>query len=158
MDTPELVLSAIAITAILILVTLVVIARNLRDTSGQRIARSIDDAVERLGTATRHFTEVNAVLALTEQFQDRPDLVAKLNEYSRQTVAAALMTRINGVASDIKTVQSELAHDRKMVAQSYTSHQADVNRNEQMLLHLEQELTRLHELNHQLGTTLTSVS
>ena len=158
MDTPDPVLSVIAVMAVLILIFLILIMHNLRNTSSQRIAKSIDDAVERLGAATRHHTEVNAVLALAEQFEHRPDLVERLSEFSSQTVAAALMVRINGVASDIKTVQSELAQDRRMVAKGYTGHQGRVNRNEQMLQHLHQELEALHELSRRFGTTLTPVN
>jgi hypothetical protein len=159
METPDPVLSAIAITAILILITLVVIARQLwLGLYGSRVTQSIEEAVKNLGTATRHYTEVQAVLALTEQFQNRPDLAAKLNEYSRQTVAAALMVRINGVASDIKTVQSELTHHRMMLAKGHNSFQTNVNRAEQMLQRLQQELESLYELNRRFGTTLTSVN
>ncbi len=137
METPDPVLSAIAITAILILITLVVIARQLwLGLYGSRVTQSIEEAVKNLGTATRHYTEVQAVLALTEQFQSRPDLAAKLNEYSRQTVAAALMFRINGVASDIKMAQTQLSNHRKALADGLTSYQAKVTRDEQMLKHL----------------------
>lgn len=159
MDTPEIVLSAIAITAILILITLVVIARQLwLGLYGSRVTQSIEEAVKNLGIATRHYTEVQAVLALTEQFQNHPDLAAKLNEYSRQTVASALMVRINSVAADIKMVQTKLSEHRKWLADGYTSYQAKVTRDEQMLKHLHQELEALHELNRRFGNTLTPVN
>lgn len=159
METPDPVLSVIAVMVILILITLVVIARQLwLGLYGSRVTQSIEEAVKNLGTATRHYTEVEAVLALTEQFQHHPDLAAKLNEYSRQTVAAAMMFRINGVASDIKMVQTELSKHRKALADGLTSYQAKVTRDEQMLQRLHQELEALHELNRRFGTTLTPVN
>lgn len=147
MDYTDFLLNIIAVALLLISISLGLVYRALRDTNGQRMAKSIDDAIERLGNATRHYTEIQAILALTEQFQDRPDLMQQLSEFSSQTVAAALMVRINGVSNDIKMAQAQLSNHRKGVLEGYSTYPAAVKRDEQMLLGLEQELARLHELN-----------
>ena len=158
MDFTDFALILISVALLLISISLGSVYRALRDTSGQRMAKSIDDAIERLGAATRHFTEVNAVLALTEQFQDRPELMQRLSEFSSQTIAAALMVRINGVASDIKMAQAQLSRHRKGALDGYSTYPAAVARDEQMLQHLHQELDALHALNRMVATKLTSVS
>jgi hypothetical protein len=110
----------------------------------------IDDAIERFGQAAQHHAEVNAVLALTQQFQSDPDLLARLPEYSREVVAAALLFRVNTIGNDIKQVQMELSRARASRASSAGStvmephYRGSVENIEQQLEHLLAELAEAH--------------
>lgn len=154
METPEVLLTVIAVTLVVICITLWVVMRRMMPSY---FTRPINATIERLGEATRHYTEVNAILALTEQFKSRPDLVERLNEFGDQTVAAALMVRMNGVANDIKVTQTELTRWRKKVAEGYAnSYQKRITEAEQQLKHLQEELEMLADINRQRGALIAS--
>lgn len=134
--------------------TLVIIAVKVGSRRyGHHYALEINEAIARLGEATQHYTTVNAVLALTEQFQERPELMEKLTEYSRQVVAAALLTRANGIANDIKVVQRELSQDERNLAQYGTHYQQDVRRNRTRLAELQLDLDAVHAATEMFATT-----
>lgn len=113
------------ITAIVVLAT---IARRRHVPADQRSVQVINEAVERLSQATVHHVEVNAVLALTQQFRARPELLASLSDYSRELVGAALLARVNALGNDVSVVVKQLSVEERRVANGYTSHQADVAR------------------------------
>lgn len=140
-----------------ILIALVVIARRLRLGSyDYRVVNAINESMENLAQASGHYAEVGAILALTEQFESRPDLAARLSEFSAQTVATALMVRINGVAAAIKAVQALYTEQSARRSKGLTN---SAERCEKELATLNKQLLALHELNRQFGKpTLTSVN
>lgn len=95
--------------------TLVVIALLLVDRRKATVG-GLDDALDHLNQEAKHYVQVNAVLALVEQFEERPELIANLQDYSRQVVAAALLTRVNAIGNDIKVAQRELSEREKQYA------------------------------------------
>jgi hypothetical protein len=140
----------IGLLAVGVIVLLMQLARSRSNRADVAAAREIDQAIERLGEATQHHVQVNAVLALTEQFQQRPELINRLGEYSRQVVAAAIMTRINGIANDIKVVQGVLSQNEKSVANGYAGH-TSIKRNKAKLAELQADLEAMNTLAQQFA-------
>lgn len=96
-------IGAIAILQIIIIIVL------LRSQSrSPQIVDEINAAIKQLGDTTKHYVQVNAVLAMTESFADNPQLLLQLRGYSDQVVAAALLTRVNGLGQQIEVTQSNL--------------------------------------------------
>lgn len=132
-------------------ITLVLLVYRLRPASQERIANTIRAAFDDVTKASTAHLQANAVLALVDQFVARPEVAANLAEYSRQLVAAAITTRINATAADIKTVSQQLSAERKDVAAGYSSHRPRVKECEAMLEHLQQQLNALYELGQNFG-------
>lgn len=83
-----------------------------------QIALEIREAVQELNIAVQSHVRLNAVMALIDQFVERPELMANLVEYSRQEVAAALLQRLNQLGADLEKAQERLSHYEKQYAAS----------------------------------------
>lgn len=124
---------------------MVLIKRLLNRPAGatydQAFLQNVDKAIERLGQATQHHVEVNAVLALTERLNNDPALMRNLAEHSRQVVAAALMLRVNSFAAQLKHAQQKL-EDARQAATNYGGQAwlSDVTRLEALCTTLMQQL------------------
>lgn len=155
----ETLLSSLAVVAVVtIVITLMVIAHRLRNLGSYRLEGTIDQAVARLGQATQHYVEVNAILALVDQFEERPELMTRLGEYSRQVVAACILQQLNTVSSTIKAVHIKRSTYEKNRA-SFGGYVTDINRCNEELKRLKGELTALEKAAEQYGTNnLTTVS
>ncbi|MBI2797969.1 hypothetical protein HYX70_01545 [Candidatus Saccharibacteria bacterium] len=131
------VIIALAIVGLVVFIVFEVYAGRVRR---PRIAFEIQEAIEQLNAATRHHVQVQAVLALMDQFVEHPELMANLAEYSRQTVATALLNRVNTLGADLEVAQKALSSARQSYVR-YPSFEQDVRRAEiwveQLLLQLE---------------------
>ena len=76
-----------------------------RNTAPSAVSR----ALQELDAAVRQHVQVNAVLALAEQFQDRPELLDHVAGYAQQTVAAALLHRVNMLAAAHESLERSLS-------------------------------------------------
>jgi hypothetical protein len=101
----------IAMVALLVLLVILFV-RALRG----GLVSDIERAIRRLGDAAAHHAEVNAVLALTQSFNDDPTLVQKLSGYSQQVFGAALLHKVNSLGNDLKKVQAQLSRQRDEAA------------------------------------------
>jgi hypothetical protein len=143
MSTTDVLL--IIIAGLLFIIAATVTSSMRRSPVVPLIASGLDDAIKRFGQAVQHHVEVNAVLALTEQFQSDPNLLPKLSEYSRQAVSAALLYRVDQIGHDIVAVQEELSRARMSLARNVEATTSDYYRGrvdgiEALLAHLRAEL------------------
>lgn len=118
---------------------------------GLNLISEFRKAFSELETATRAHVQVNAVLALLDEFQNRPEVIENLAEYSRQSVAAAITQQINSTASDIATVSEKLSTHRENLAGckheiDRSNYQKQVNYAESMLDRLQRKLEVLYSL------------
>jgi hypothetical protein len=72
--------------------------------------QQIDGAAERLRTATDQYVEANTVLALAREIEISPELMQKLDAYSRELVAAVYLNRIEYLTKDMKATQGEISY------------------------------------------------
>lgn len=103
-------LVVIALLAALLIVGLLTLRRPNTSSSIQGV---VNEAIEQLDKTIRHHMEVNAILALMDTFEDRPELTSQLATYSRQTVAATLLYRVNSLAAQLKTAGDQLTKARQ---------------------------------------------
>ena len=127
----------VLITLSLILVALLAIVRQNRrnEVGGPNYAK----ALEQMTQAANQHIAVNAVLALTKTFADQPELMKDLAKYSRQTVGATLVLRVNQLSAAIKKGEETLKVLRSLHfdGQGYES---SILRNEVLLTRLYSEL------------------
>ena len=122
-----------------IMITLTVL---IRQGSHKKTPHSIDfsDAIAQLKSATEQHVETNAVLALTKTFVDQPDLMNKLSGYSQQTVAAALLHRVNQLSVTIRLFEAALEESQSHYADGRLNFKSGVDRNAAKLSRLYSEL------------------
>lgn len=91
-------------------ICVVLVANRTReqDPNTEAIAKAILDGTRELSRESSYYVQVNAVLALTESFTDNPDMLENLAAYSRKTVAAALLFRVNSLGESIQHTQELL--------------------------------------------------
>lgn len=104
-----------------IAVATVIVAIALLRPQSAALQKSIGDAIEHLGAAVQHHVEVNAVLALTRQFESDPGRIEQLGNYSRQTVAAALAYHVDSLGSQLKVAEDQLSSARSDLAKATLS-------------------------------------
>lgn len=105
----------------------------------------IEEAMERLGQQTQHYTKVNAVLALVERFRENPKSLDRLPLYSRQVVAAAQFSWVNSLGSQIETVHEQLTNARDKEARgNYASREGETERLHKLSIALRAELAAAH--------------
>jgi hypothetical protein len=142
-DSSLIIVALIAIIALLlaILVRLWVSSGPRRDEAAVAV---LNEATERFAAAATHHAEVNAVLALTQTLEDRPDLLRRLPEYSREAWGAALLHHVNTLGNDLKMVRTELSRARSYAAHNASNpmlnYQADVDRLEGIEFHLMEQM------------------
>jgi len=124
------------ITLLLLLALVLMVAYALRG----GLALRIDEATKKLRSAAAQYGDVNAVAELTKQLKSSPELMQSLLVYPRQVVAAALVHQVNGIASDLATARRELSSERENLAMYGNYHQRDVDRLEELVKHLIEEL------------------
>ena len=128
---------AIQVVALFLLVAIaLMLARALRG----GLVLHVDEATQKLRAAAAHYGDVNAVAELTKQIKNNPELMQDLSVYPRQVVAAALVHRVNAIGSDLGTAQRELSDERRLLAEYGSYHQKDVDRLEELVKHLLEEL------------------
>jgi len=121
----------------------------------QSLIYVVDNTLERLTKGVQHYDAVNAVLALTEQFQQNPELVQELQGYTDQVLAAALSYRVDSLGKQLATAMDQLATARSNQGSfgSYGSHRhydSEVKRLENSVQDVQQQLeaacAAVHEL------------
>lgn len=109
-------LSLLAVIAILLTTLLVIAVRYIRNRQSI-ITDSLRQAIAELNKAITHHAQVAAVVALIEQYDDRPELFDNLADYSDQVVGAALFHRVNALAAALKDVNDKLVDTYRLHAQ-----------------------------------------
>lgn len=118
----------------------------------QSLIYVVDNTLERLTKGVQHYDAVNAVLALTEQFQQNPELVQELQGYTDQVLAAALSYRVDSLGKQLATAMDQLATARSNQGSfdSYRHYDNKVKRLENSVqdvqLQLEAARAAVHEL------------
>ena len=115
------------------------------------IATEIIEATVRLGQEVQHHVEVNAVLALVEDFHNNPQLLANLSEYSQQVLGAALLLRVNALGNDIQVTAGCLSSARNDMAHGYYGADKRAARLSADLTELYEELDAANRAVRQLG-------
>ncbi len=93
---------------------------------------AVDQSLQKLAKDTKHYVAVNAVLALTEQFTDDPELIPRLVQYSDQVVAAAMLYRINSLGEQYRMIMKHLEGARSDQTKYGKSYEGNVRRLEQL--------------------------
>lgn len=138
----HVILSVAAIVAVVLLAMIVIILRRALCNRG--LVGNVEGAIKRLTDASTHHIEVNAVLALTKDLNHDPDLLQKLEPYSRTIVAAALLHRVNSLGNDLREAQQVLSEDREQLARYGGSYKSDVQRGEALVADLHSQLDQAH--------------
>jgi hypothetical protein len=112
-------LTLLAIVAVLLVGILVALIGILRRPPAS-VVDGLWEAVAELNRAVRHHVEVNAVLALVDNYQERPQALENLRGYSRQVVAAALTFRLNSLSAQHQSLESGILQDRQIQAAAGT--------------------------------------
>ncbi len=148
----EWLLGGIAVILLLLLIAVLAVLHEQRHTTWMaRFDSDVDRALERIGKATQHYAEVAAAVAYLDQVQGKPELIAKLGEYSRQAVAACLLQRMAILSETIKAVQQRLQYSEDMLAQGYTSHRDKAATCRKQLAQLQADQQALQQLAEELS-------
>jgi hypothetical protein len=120
------------------------------------ISAEILKATEAFGQAVQEHTQVNAVLALMEQFQDSPELLRNLSGHSHQVMAAALLSRVHQLGADIKVVEGLLSSARNSEAHGSPGAREKVERLETTLKGLFAKLESADQAVQEFGRQRTT--
>ena len=146
---PLLVLIAGLLAALLAVA--VVALRRMSPTA--QVQKALDDAVTRFGREVEHAVDVHAVLKLTQDFKDQPELAAQLAAYSTQVVQAAIAKRINELGAQVDKASEQLTYFRKQLGDAQpgmtTYYSGYVTRLEGILERVQSQLTALERLAQQ---------
>ena len=140
-DQANIVIALLALIAVLLGVLAGMIWR--REYSS-RASVEIYEALEVLDSNVRHHVQVNAVLALLDQFQEQPELMSNLAEYSRREVAAALFYRVNSLGADLQLAQDRLSHWNQEDAR-YRHYEQEVVETQARVDRIKAELEAAHQ-------------
>ncbi len=130
----------VCLTVLLLARILYAHRRNKLLVRDQHTSLTFDRELERLSSETQHFVAVNAVLALTEQFERDPELITRLDGYADQVVAAALTYRVNSLGEQHKIAMDQLANQRRLQGERGSLYDKGVARLERSTEHLCQQL------------------
>jgi hypothetical protein len=127
----------LVVIAILLAVVAIAVVSALRG----GLALKLDDATRHLREAASHYGDVNAVAEMVRQLRSDPKLMEDLAAYPRQVVMAALVHRVNTIGRDLEAAESELSRKRYLLGHYGDHHQSAVDRLEQLVEHLLEQLT-----------------
>jgi hypothetical protein len=139
---------------LLAIVVLLSVGLLQRHRSGNESVRLITHAVEELVQAARHHADVESVLALMDTFEERPELIMKLNSRTKQLGAAAILHRADSLAAQMSNVDGEQTRVRKLHAEGIdqTDRIRQLEQEYSVLWQLYMELTEFAKTN--FGQTL----
>jgi len=133
------------ITAVLLTLAIIALVVDITRRSPQQTTKQLKEAIDEMGKATHHFTEVNMVVALLEGIQVNPDLRNNLGEYAGDIVIAAILVRMNSIGANIKAVEKVLA-DHEVSHARYGGYQDRIKRSREQLARMTGDLEALRLL------------
>lgn len=119
------------ISGLLFVIALCLVALLRKQWTNQvdvQLSAGIDEAITRLGQATQHYVDVNAVVAMVRQLDEHPDALELIKSYPESVRAAAWLHCINTLGSSLQEAQSQLAQKNKMRGQFGGTWEGDVKR------------------------------
>ncbi len=149
----------LGVCAILLFVIVALLVMMLRrmESPETKIVLEIDDVIERLNQEIKQNVKVHAVMALLEQFEERPDLLSQLPKYSRQVLASALFARVNALHANIEVVQRELSKAEARMAEGQSEWISAITARTARLKELTAELEAADQAAQRFGTSLRAV-
>lgn len=118
-NTNTLLVAVIVLLAAL-LVVLVVVARRLREAVSKAavsateavVGSAAENAARRIGAAAEHYAAVEAAMERARRYKNNPQLLNELAGFSNQVVAGVLMTYLDALVEQHRTVNKGLQQQR----------------------------------------------
>ena len=144
-----------ALSVLGMIVALAAVVRLYRRPSDAFVT-NVESALQRMGEGVQHYVQVNAVLALTANFENNPQLVHNLSGYSDQVVAAALAYRLDSLGGQLKSAMAQLKHKRKDQCEFGSVYNRDVQRLEEIVAELQTQMDSVHyQIRQRFGKEIT---
>jgi len=117
-----------------------------------RLSSELDSMQEKFLASSRYHLEVAATLEYLDQIQERPELMDRLGQTSREVLTASLLQRMSLLAGTLAVMHKELEQAESSYAYNSTSFRAThVSNIRDEITQLQADQQALHQLCELLG-------